>query len=69
MKWLKRIFGNVGTVRFEAITNCRQSIAGKMQIESFGLNREEVEQKIKNVIFVERGIRCSKLKIIGYHGS
>lgn len=69
MGWLARTFGNVGTVRFEATSIDGRSFTGKMEIESFGLNKDQIEEELKKIIYVHEGIKCSTLKITGYYGS
>jgi hypothetical protein len=69
MGWFTRTFGNVGTVRFEGMSIDGRLFTGKTQIESFGLTKEEIEEKLKQMMYVEKGIKCSTLKITGYVGS
>ena len=69
MGWFTRTFGNVGTVRFEGMSIDGRSFTGKTQIESLGLTKEEIEEELKQMMYVEKGIRCSTLKITGYFGS
>lgn len=69
MGWFTKTFGNVGTVRFVGTTIDGRSFTGKTQIESFGFTKEEIEEDLKQMVFVEEGIRCSDLKITGYYGT
>jgi len=69
MGWFARIFGDTGIVRFEGMSTDGRSFTGKTQIESFGLTRKEIEEKLKQVVYVNEGIRCSSLKITGYFKS
>jgi hypothetical protein len=66
MNFLARLLGNYGTVRFKGITMDGRFFDGKVKIETIGLSIEEIEAKLKNVFFVEKGIHAKELKIIGY---
>lgn len=66
MSWLAKLFGDCGVVRFKCVTFEGDCYTGKMSIESFNNSIEEVEEKIKNFLFVEKGVRCKTVKIIGY---
>ena len=52
MSILARLFGEVGTVRFEGITTEGVSFSGKMKIESFNYSLEEIEGKLKDIFYV-----------------
>lgn len=67
MKWLYKLLGNVGTVRFEGITTDGQKFSGKTEIQTIGMSRTEVEQELAKMFFVETGKRAEALKIIGYY--
>ena len=69
MGWFTRTFGNVGTIRFEGLTTDGREFSGKTQIESFGKSKEEIEEALKQMMYVEKGVRCLSLKITGYYGS
>jgi hypothetical protein len=47
----------------------RRSFTGKTSIESLGLTKEELEEELKQIMYVEKGVICSTLKIIGYYGT
>ncbi len=69
MGWLTRLFGNIGTVRFEGVSIDGRSFTGKVQIEVVGISIDELEDKLKNILYVEKGIKSSKLKIVGFVSS
>ena len=66
---LSRIFGQSGVVRFKATTFHDTFFEGKCSIETFGMSNEEVEDELKKMVFVEKGIRVKELKIIGFYES
>ena len=59
-----RLFGYEGTVRFEGVTLDGQAFSGKTKVECIGLDRAELEQELKNLLFVETGERVSVLRIV-----
>lgn len=64
MGFFARVFGYDGTVRFEGETVDGQLFSGKVKIESFGFDRNELEQELKNMFFVETGKQAKTLRII-----
>ena len=64
---LTKIFGQTGVVRFEATTFDDKNFQGKCQIEVLGMTNSEVEVELKNMIFVEKGIKVKEIKIIGFY--
>ena len=66
MRWLAKLFGDVGIVRFEFELMDGSGGTGKMEIESIGHSNAEVEKEIKNILFVREGIRATSIKIIGF---
>ena len=66
MGFLARIFGDVGTIRFEADCLDGRTVVGKTKIESFNLSREELEKELINKIYVEEGVRVQEVRIIGF---
>lgn len=66
MGFLARLFGNCGTVRFEGETLDGRTFEGKTEIETLGMSKEEIESELKNAVFVQRGIRVIRLRIIGF---
>ena len=63
---LAKLFGDCGKVRFEIVKENGEKGTGTMHIESFNNSKEEIEEVIKNAIFVDEGIRCKSIKIIGF---
>lgn len=63
---LARLFGDVGTVRFEGVTTDGQPFTGKIEIESFNNSRKELEEKLKDIFYVEYGKRARVLKITAF---
>ena len=63
---LTRLFGQSGKVRFEGITITGENLSGTLTVESFNNNKEEMEEKIKEIVYVETGIRMNTLQIKGF---
>lgn len=63
---LAKLFGTTGTIRFEGTTYGGEAFTGKSGIECFGLSKEEIEEHIKNEIFVQTGKRIRTLNIIAF---
>lgn len=61
---LARLFGYVGTVRFEFTTADGKVYAGKTTIETVGQSVKEVEASLKNFVYVETGKKVVSLKIL-----
>ena len=66
MRWLAKLFGSVGTVRFEGITDDDRSFTGKFQIEAIGMSKEEIEEWLKKAMWVKEGVPCKSIKIVGF---
>lgn len=64
MGFFTKLFGYEGTVRFEFETVDGQAFSGKVKVECIGLDRAELEQKLKNILFVETGKRAKTLRIV-----
>jgi hypothetical protein len=62
---LSKLFGYEGKVRFKGITNEGKKFTGKVEVETFNMNNKEIEEKIKNYLFVEYGYEIRELTIIG----
>ena len=69
MKWLARLFGNIGVIRFEGVSFDNIKYSGKMHIETIGLTPSDIEDHAKEVVYVETGIRLKSIKITGYYKS
>lgn len=61
---LTKLFGYEGKIRFEGKTVDGREFEGSMHIESIGLTQSEIEDKLKNIFYVEKGIRAAELRII-----
>ena len=67
MSLLTKLFGQEGTVRFQVIgEDGSQQGVGKIRIESINNSKEEIEEYIKNALWVDKGIKCGGIKIIGF---
>ena len=66
MNFLSKLFGDCGKVSFVfELINGRKG-TGKITIESFNNDNEDIEKYIENALFVKKGLRCKSLKIIGF---
>ena len=66
MSILAKLFGDCGKVRFEGVTEDGVEFSGKVEIESFNNSRDELEQKLKDIVYVETGKRARELKITAF---
>lgn len=66
MGLLARLFGDVGKVRFKAVNEIDLVYEGTIKIESFNNSREEVEEKIRQILMVETGQYFKKVQIIAF---
>lgn len=64
MGLLTKLFGYEGTVRFEGVTTDGKKFAGKTKIETVGMTKKDIEDEIKNLIFVETGTHVKEVHII-----
>jgi hypothetical protein len=67
MGWFTRMFGTEGVVRFEGVCYDGQTFSGKCSIETIGMGKEEVEEKLKGMVFVEKGIQVKTLRVTGFY--
>ena len=63
---LAKLFGDCGKVRFEGVTDDGVEFSGKVEIESFNNSKEELEEKLKDIMYVETGKRVRELKITAF---
>lgn len=66
MGMLAKLLGVCAKVRFEGLTVDGDAFSGKSTIECFNYNKEELEQYLKDAIFVETGKRVLSLKIVAF---
>jgi len=66
MGFLTKLFGQEGTVRFKATTEKGNSIEGTMKVELFNIGVTELENEIKNSIYVQTGKRFKTMKVLGF---
>lgn len=64
MSLLSRLFGYEGKVRFQGATACGKPFTGTIKIESVGYDKGELEERLKDILFVEFGKRIQEVKII-----
>ena len=67
MGWLTRTFGQVGVIRFNFTTEDGKSFVAKTPIEMLGVTKEDIEDALKKMVYVEKGVRCSSLEIVGFY--
>lgn len=63
---LARLFGDCGKVRFEGTTYDGREFSGKTEIESFNNSVSEVEEKLKEMVYVETGEYVKELHITAF---
>lgn len=63
---LARLFGYEGRIRIEGTTVDGRSFTGSIHIETYGLDEDELKQKLKNIFYVEKGVRVSDLRIVAH---
>lgn len=66
MSLLTKLFGQHGVVRFEYETYNNEVGTGKMNVEMFNVDNDEAAEEIKNIMFVETGVRVKELRITGF---
>jgi hypothetical protein len=66
MGWLSKLFGDCGKVRFEGETVDGREFGGTTEIESFNNSKEEIEEKLKDIFYVEKGVRVKTLRITAF---
>ena len=64
MGLLLKLFGRKLTIRFEGVMIDGKYFEGKTKIEVFGVDKEEVEEYLKRVVYVETGKIVKDIKII-----
>jgi len=66
MGFFTRLFGQECKVRFEGTLYDGRVFTGKCRIETFNINNDELEQNLKNLIFVETGDKVGSVKVLGF---
>lgn len=66
MSWLTDIFGQKGKIKFKAYMPNGDVYNGKMYIETVGNDNAEIEEYIKNILWVEHDIACESITITGF---
>ena len=61
---LARLFGYEGKIRIEGTTVDGRSFTGSIRIETYGMDEFELKRELKNIFYVEKGIRLDTLKIV-----
>ncbi len=63
---LTKLFGNSGKIRFKGKTDNGKKFSGNMEIETIGYSKEEIEEKLKNILYVEKGWHVQQIKITAF---
>jgi len=63
---LARLFGYEGKIRVQGSTVDGRSFTGSFHIETYGLDEVELKQKLKRIIYVEKGVHVADLRIVAY---
>ena len=66
MGWFMNLFGQRGKVRFEGELVDGQAFTGKTEIECFGVDKEELENRLKQMMYVETGKQARTLRIVAF---
>lgn len=66
MGFLTRLFGQSGKVRFEGVTIDGEAFSGTTEIEVFNMDKTEIEEKLKDGVYVETGKRAKELHIVAF---
>jgi hypothetical protein len=67
MGFLTRLFGSEGVIRYEGECMNGQTFRGKCSIEVIGMDWPEIEESIKNMLYVEKGLRIRSLRVTGFY--
>lgn len=67
MGFLTRLFGSEGVVCFEGECMDGQTFRGKCSIEVIGMTWTGIEENIKNMLYVEKGLRIRTLRVTGFY--
>lgn len=65
MSILSKLFGYEGKIRFKCITVDGIAGEGTTFLETFNMDKKEIEEKMKEVIYVETGRRIVSVNIVG----
>lgn len=66
MGLLAKLFGKSGKIRFEGKTEDGKKFSGKMTIQTIGYSKEEIEEKLKNILYVEKGWHVQQIEITAF---
>jgi len=66
MGLLTALFGTCGKIRFEAICEDGRKCVGTMRIETIGLTLPEIESRLRDILFVEKGVKIASAKVVGF---
>ena len=59
-----KLFGQCGTVRFSAVTVDGEKATGKVYVETFNVDNKELENELKNALYVETGKRFRSVTVL-----
>lgn len=61
-----KLFGQKGKVRFEGELSDGEKFTGKTEIECYGISKEELEVRLKQIMYVETGKLPKTLRILAF---
>jgi hypothetical protein len=61
---LHTLFGCNGRVRFEGVTVAGQTFSGSSELRCFGVDVEEIEERLKTEMFIKYGKPIRELRIV-----
>jgi hypothetical protein len=67
MGWFTDLFKDNLVVRFEAVTYDGNHLTGKFEVTSFAATKEDIEEYLKGVMYVEKGVRRKTFTITGLY--
>jgi hypothetical protein len=65
MGLLTKLLGQKLRIRFEGVTETGETFSGKTRVNVIGVTKEEIENKLKEYVYVETGKRIREVKITG----
>lgn len=66
MGFFAKMFGQCGTVRFEAETVDGQKLTGKTYVEVLNISVPELEEELRKGLYVKTGKRFKSVTFLGF---
>lgn len=61
---LTKLFGYEGKVHFTCTDSNGDTLKGKVHIETIGMSKDQIEKKLTEHFYYDKGLRVSNMKLV-----